>query len=446
MADPMKIRANVVGDSTEVKVLMNHEMETGQRKDAQGKIDSRVVHPERDGDVQRQDRCSPRSGDRRSSKNPFLSFKFKGGAKGDKVADHLDRQPRRQAHRRSDDRVDGRSKAAAHERPFVARPWRKSCIARAGRAAARVSARRARRRRCRAARRRRGYSTTDEIAKYRAALQDGNPAELWEARGEALWKEPRGPKKVSLEKCDLGLGPGVVKGAYAQLPRYFADADRVMDLETRLVWCMVDAAGHAPKPTRKKNPFGAATTRKSDMEALVAYVTSRVARRQDERRRSTHPKEQEAYRARREDVLLPRRPARFRVRDLPRRGRQAHPAAGPAEPDDQARGRAEGLHDVAGVSRVAGRAAHVPVAAVRLLPPAALSRARVRSDASIALTMFLARNANGARVRRAGDQALNGGIDAHLPRCSVVRSPPPAWRRLRDDADRRGSRAPRPPR
>ena len=38
MADPMKIRANVVGDSTEVKVLMSHEMETGQRKDAQGKV------------------------------------------------------------------------------------------------------------------------------------------------------------------------------------------------------------------------------------------------------------------------------------------------------------------------------------------------------------------------------------------------------------------------
>ena len=40
-------------------------------------------------------------------------------------------------------------------------------------------------------------STVDEIAKYRAALQDGNPAELWEARGEDLWKQPRGPGKVS---------------------------------------------------------------------------------------------------------------------------------------------------------------------------------------------------------------------------------------------------------
>ena len=43
--------------------------------------------------------------------------------------------------------------------------------------------------------------------------QDGNPAELWEARGESLWKEQRGPKHASLERCDIGLGPGVVKGA-----------------------------------------------------------------------------------------------------------------------------------------------------------------------------------------------------------------------------------------
>ena len=49
-------------------------------------------------------------------------------------------------------------------------------------------------------------SAVDEIAKYRAALQEGNPAELWEARGEALWKQARGPKNASLERCDLGLG------------------------------------------------------------------------------------------------------------------------------------------------------------------------------------------------------------------------------------------------
>src|SRR5829696_7458805 len=98
-------------------------------------------------------------------------------------------------------------------------------------------------------------NTADEIAKYRAALQDGNPAELWEARGEAMWKEARGPSKVSLEKCDLGLGAGAVKGAYAQMPRYFADADRVMDLETRLVHCMVTQQGYKPEDA-KRNPFG----------------------------------------------------------------------------------------------------------------------------------------------------------------------------------------------
>lgn len=82
-----------------------------------------------------------------------------------------------------------------------------------------------------------------EIQKYRAQLQDGNPADLWEMRGEELWKAKRGPKNASLEKCDLGKGPGVLKGAYAELPRYFADAGKVMDLEARLVHCMQTLQG-----------------------------------------------------------------------------------------------------------------------------------------------------------------------------------------------------------
>ena len=137
-------------------------------------------------------------------------------------------------------------------------------------------------------------SVSEEIAKYRAALQDGNPAELWEARGADLWKQRRGPSQASLERCDLGLGPGVVKGAYAQLPRYFADADRVMDLETRLVWCMVRLQGYT-EAEATRNHFGNGNDRKSDLEALTAYVTS-------ESRGITmnvslrHPKESEAYR------------------------------------------------------------------------------------------------------------------------------------------------------
>ncbi|MCX7270660.1 MAG: sulfur oxidation c-type cytochrome SoxA, partial [Burkholderiales bacterium] len=45
-------------------------------------------------------------------------------------------------------------------------------------------------------------TASDSIAEYRAMLQDGNPADLFEAKGEDLWKQVRGPNKVSLEKCD----------------------------------------------------------------------------------------------------------------------------------------------------------------------------------------------------------------------------------------------------
>jgi sulfur-oxidizing protein SoxZ len=84
MPDPMKIRANVVGDSTEVKVLMSHEMETGLRKDAQGKAipawfiqNVTVAHNGR--------QVLNAQWGTAVAKNPFLAFKFKGGAKGDKV-------------------------------------------------------------------------------------------------------------------------------------------------------------------------------------------------------------------------------------------------------------------------------------------------------------------------------------------------------------------------
>ena len=135
-------------------------------------------------------------------------------------------------------------------------------------------------------------SAADEIEKYRRALQDGNPAELWEARGEEMWKKPAGPKSASLERCDLGKGPGVVKGAYAEMPRYFADADRVMDLESRLVWCRVTLQGMS-EADAKRNPFGS-PERKSDIEALVAYVTGQ-SRGVKMNVSLEHPKMREAY-------------------------------------------------------------------------------------------------------------------------------------------------------
>ncbi len=81
-------------------------------------------------------------------------------------------------------------------------------------------------------------SATQSIEEYRAMLADGNPSELFEAKGEDLWKSKRGPKNASLETCDLGKGLGVVKGAFVELPRYFPDTGKVQDLESRLVTCM----------------------------------------------------------------------------------------------------------------------------------------------------------------------------------------------------------------
>ena len=135
-------------------------------------------------------------------------------------------------------------------------------------------------------------SAVEEIERYRAALGDGNPAELWEARGEALWKDKRGPNNASLERCDLGLGPGVVKGAYTVLPKYFADSGKVEDLESRLVTCMVRLQGFKPEEA-KKDPFGG-PGKKVPMDALVAYITAE-SRGMKMNVAASHPKEQEAY-------------------------------------------------------------------------------------------------------------------------------------------------------
>lgn len=114
-------------------------------------------------------------------------------------------------------------------------------------------------------------STADGIAEYRKMLEDGNPAELFEAKGENLWRTKRGPKNASLERCDLGQGPGRVKGAFVELPRYFADTNKVQDLESRLLTCMqtlqgLDAAEIA------KLPFGRGE--QANIEGLVAWIAA----------------------------------------------------------------------------------------------------------------------------------------------------------------------------
>jgi sulfur-oxidizing protein SoxA len=114
-------------------------------------------------------------------------------------------------------------------------------------------------------------SAADGIAEYRKMLEDGNPAELFEAKGEGLWKQKRGPKNASLEACDLGKGPGVVKGAFVELPRYFADTEKVQDLESRLVTCMSALQGLNADEIAK-TPFGRGE--QNNVTALATYVAA----------------------------------------------------------------------------------------------------------------------------------------------------------------------------
>ena len=84
MGNPMKIRAASKDGVTEIKILMSHEMETGQRKDASGAVIPawfiNEVTAKLDGRTVLQAQWGPSV-----SKNPYLAFKVKGGKAGDKV-------------------------------------------------------------------------------------------------------------------------------------------------------------------------------------------------------------------------------------------------------------------------------------------------------------------------------------------------------------------------
>ena len=136
-------------------------------------------------------------------------------------------------------------------------------------------------------------TSSDGIAQYRAMLADGNPAELWEAKGEALWKEPRGPRKATLQRCDLGRGPGAVKGAFVELPRFFADTGRVQDLESRLLTCMQDLQGFNAAEIAR-TPFGKGE--QVTLEGLVAWIASE-SRGMKFSLSQAHPKEKDMYEA-----------------------------------------------------------------------------------------------------------------------------------------------------
>ncbi|HNQ03572.1 MAG TPA: sulfur oxidation c-type cytochrome SoxA [Thiobacillaceae bacterium] len=102
-------------------------------------------------------------------------------------------------------------------------------------------------------------------------MMPDNPA--WDSveAGEKLFRQPRGPKNASLEKCDFGKGPGVLEGAYVELPRYFADAGKVMDIQARLEYCMKTLQGFTDQDPAIKVKHG----HTADTTVLQAYIASK---------------------------------------------------------------------------------------------------------------------------------------------------------------------------
>jgi sulfur-oxidizing protein SoxA len=136
-------------------------------------------------------------------------------------------------------------------------------------------------------------STADAIEEYRAMLADGNPADLFEMKGEELWNKKRGPKNASLQACDLGKGPGVVKGAFVELPRYFPDTNKVQDLESRLVHCMATLQGFDAAEIAR-TPFGKGEM--ANVVALATYVAA-ASRGMAFHLPQSHPMERDYYEA-----------------------------------------------------------------------------------------------------------------------------------------------------
>lgn len=85
MSEPMRIRAQALADKTTVRVLVSHEMESGQRKDAAGKIVPawfiQLISASWNGKTVMSAQWGTAV-----SKNPFVQFSFKGGKAGDKIA------------------------------------------------------------------------------------------------------------------------------------------------------------------------------------------------------------------------------------------------------------------------------------------------------------------------------------------------------------------------
>ena len=129
------------------------------------------------------------------------------------------------------------------------------------------------------------------IEEYRRLLAEGNPAELFYDEGLDLWEEKGKSGKSLAETCDLGLGVGVIKGAFAKLPRYFKDVDKVQDLEMRIVTCMKKTHGITEKEV-VKGKWGKGA--RGQVESIATYIAAQSTGMQMSVS-TNHPKEKYMY-------------------------------------------------------------------------------------------------------------------------------------------------------
>ena len=239
MAEPMKIRAKLEGDVLDVRVLMAHPMETGQRKDGAGNLVPlhfiQTITAQLNGKTGVPGRYEP--GD---LAQPGVRLQLKGAKAGDKLEiTWTDNK----GDKRTDEIVVGAGRARPPRRPRLrgaapkARTIRAPCTGGRMTRALALAPRPRSSRRC-PSRRRRAVQT----ARGRAGRHDRGVREVSrgprgrQSRGavrgqgrRAVEDPARAEERLAGEQCDLGLGPGVVKGAYVQLPRYFADTGKVME-------------------------------------------------------------------------------------------------------------------------------------------------------------------------------------------------------------------------
>ena len=116
--------------------------------------------------------------------------------------------------------------------------------------------------------------TEKELEKYRQMLKAdpwSNPGMLDADRGEALWKQSAGTQERLARAMRPRQGSRQGRGRLCRAARYFRDADRVLDLKSRLMWCMETLQGFARSEIVKR-PYSKANQSGTDLEALATYV------------------------------------------------------------------------------------------------------------------------------------------------------------------------------